>query len=803
MLMDFLRRDLVFALRSLRRGPGVAAVMVAIMAIGIGANTAIFSVVRAVILRPLPYPSPGRLVMLQARHRPNEMGAEVSVANYLDWRRESHSFSQLGAWAPASANVTGGDAPERLSAAQISPGGLAALGTPPRLGRLFLPDEERPDSRVAILSWGLWQSRFAGSRDVVGRQIRIGGVAFPIVGVMPREFRFPDPEVKLWIPLRLTESRMKNRQSRWLYAFGRLAPGATEATAQREMTRITDDLARRYPELNRDWGVRVVGMKEHLVGNVRPALLILLTAVLLVLAIACANIANLQLARAASRRSEMAIRSAMGASAGTILRQLLAEGFLLSAAAGSLGVLLARGALRFLVAWSPHSIPRLDEISIDGAVLVFALAISVATGIVFGLVPARSALRADVAADLGETGRGSSSSARQIRLRRLLTISEIATALVLLVGTGLLLTSLSRLLGVAPGFNPRGVITAELVLSPSRAADEPRRAAFFRELAAGARNLPGVRAAGGISTLPLTGSNATEGYAVEGLIGDPDQEAGFRGVTPGYFQTMEIRLLSGRDFSQADAANAPKVAIVNETLARRAWSDVRGSVGKRVLLGGRDGRTPYEVVGVIGDLRHTGLDVAAVPEIYVPYEQQSFDSMAVVIRSPLPEAETAAALRGLVRRIDPEQPVSRIRSFEAVLAESTSRPRFYTGLSSAFAGVALVLATVGLFSLISYSIAQRGRELAIRMALGARQADVLALVLKEGMTLAAFGIAAGLVLAWLSARGLSTMLFGVRPDDPAVFAATAGLLAAVSLAASLVPALRASRVDPVAVFRKG
>jgi putative ABC transport system permease protein len=404
---------------------------------------------------------------------------------------------------------------------------------------------------------------------------------------------------------------------------------------------------------------------------------------------------------------------------------------------------------------------------------------------------------------LNEAARGASSGVRQIRLRRILTVSEIATALVLLVGTGLLLTSLARLLNVPPGFNPRGVLTAELVLAPSRAADEPRRAAFFREVAAAARQIPGVTAAGGISTLPLTGANATENYEAGGGPPVGDQEAGFRGVTPGYFRTMEIRLLAGRDFSDSDAAGAPKVAVVNETLARRSWSDAGSAVGKRLFLGRAANRTPYEVVGVIGDLRHTALDVAAVPEIYVPYEQQSFDSMTMVLRSPLPESAAAAGLRDRVRRLDPEQPVSRVRTFDAVLAESTSGPRFYTGLTTAFTALALLLASVGLFSLVSYSVAQRSRELAIRMTLGARQVDVLALIVREGMALAAAGIGAGLLLAWAGARGLSTLLFAVRPDDPAVFAATAALLALVSLAATLIPALRAARVEPMSVFRRG
>jgi putative ABC transport system permease protein len=796
--MEMIWRDLRHGLRALRKSPGFSAIVVLLLALGVGANTAIFSVVSAVILRPLPYPSADRLVMLPAAHRPNAMGEEVAPANFLDWRRENRSFERLGAFGPASVNLTGGRTPERVQGAVITPGGLAALGARPLYGRLFLPDEERPDSRVALLSYGLWKSHFAADPGVIGKVVRLSGFEYPIVGVMPPEFRFPRSDVRIWMPLRITETRAKDRQSRWLYIFGRLRDGVSLSAARREMDGLTRALGVQHPENGKDWGVRVVPLRDHLVGRVRPTLLILLTTTLLVLIIACANIANLQLARAAARRREMAIRSAMGASASAVLRQLLIEGSVLSALGGTFGIVLAQWTLHLLIASSSRSVPRLEEIGIDGRVLLFAVGLSVLTGVIFALVPARSALKADVLGDLREGGRGASSGVGQIRFRRLLTAAEVATALVLLIGAGLLLSSLARLQTVEPGFNSDNVLTMEIVLPAARYSDNLKRAAFFRELVQRAAQVPGVQRAAGVANLPLSGSNATEGYVVERQPApDPNDlpEAGYRGVTPGYFQALQVPVLQGRDFSERDTEPSPRVVVVNKTFAQRWWPG-ESAVGKRLRLS-EAGGTSHEVIGVVGDIRHTRLDVPTVPEIYVCYEQHDFDNIVLVVRSRSDPTALGRQLRAEVEKLDPEQPVFNMRTLARVLEESTSEPKFYTTVLSAFAALALVLSTLGIYSVISYSVAQRRHELAIRVALGAQRGDLLALVVGEGMVVAAAGIFAGLVLAWAATRGLSSLLFGVEPDDPLIFAATAALLAGVAVAASLIPALRASRVSPV------
>jgi putative ABC transport system permease protein len=617
---------------------------------------------------------------------------------------------------------------------------------------------------------------------------------------MPPEFRFPRSDVQIWMPLRLTEARTRDWRSRWLYAFGRLGDGVSLPAAQKEMDGLTRALELQHPEYGKDWGVAVVPLRDHLVGGVRPALLILLTTTLLVLIIACANIANLQLARAAARRREMAIRSAMGASAGAVLRQLLIEGSVLSVLGGLFGIVLAHGSLRILVASSSRGIPRLEEAGLDGTVLLFALGLSVLTGVIFGLVPARAATNADVVGDLREGGRGASSGVGQIRFRRLLTAAEVATSLVLLVGAGLLLSSLARLRKVEPGFRSDNLLTMEIVLPAARYSDSVKRAAFFRELVDRASRLPGVQRASGVANLPLGGSNATEGYAVEGAPApDPNSlpEAGYRGVTPGYFQALQIPMLDGRDFSERDTLSSPPV-VVNRKFAERWWPG-QSAVGKRIRFSGRG--PAHEVIGVVGDIRHTRLDVPTVPEIYVCYEQHDFDVMVLVARSLSDPSALGRQLRAEVGKLDPEQPVFNLRTLARVLEESTAEPKFYTLLLSAFAALALVLSTLGLYSVISYSVAQRRHELAIRVALGAQRGNLLALVVGEGMAVAAAGILGGLVLAWAATRGLSALLFGVRPDDPLIFAATAALLAAVALAASLIPALRASRVGPMSALQ--
>jgi putative ABC transport system permease protein len=805
MTMASIWRDQVHGFRTLRKSPGFTLTVVVILAVGIGANTAVFSVVDAAFLRRLPYPAPDRLLMLPATHRPDERGTEVSAAKFLDWRRESRSFAQLGAFGPASLNLSGAGSPERLQAAQITPGALAALGVQPMLGRLFRPDEERADSRLAILSYGLWRSRFGADPRVLGRVVRLGGVSYPVIGVMPPRFRFPRDDVQIWIPLRLTRERAADRQSRWLYVVGRLRDGVSPRAAQAEMSALNGALASQHPEVDKDWSARLVPLREQLVGSLRPALTILLATVLMVLVIACANVASLQLARAAGRRSEMAIRAALGASRQAILRQLLLEGSTLAALGGALGIVLARFSLRLLVAAVPSPFPGFVDASLDGRVLVFTVAIALLTGVAFGLAPALAASRSDLVGELrgGSRGGASSGGRRQLRARRLLTIAEVAGALTLLVGAGLLLSSFDHLRRVAPGFDPDGVLTMELVLPPARYPTDARITAFFRQLVERTAGEAGVTAAGGITDLPLGGSNQTESYAVAGpqpIDLDRLPEAGYRGVMPGTFRALGIPILAGRDLSPRDTPRSPPVLLVNRTFAARNWPghDAIGAIGKFVLVGGR---TPHEVIGIVGDVRHDRLDAAPVPEIYVSYGQHSFNSMVLVARSSAGAAGLADRLRAQVRALDPEQAVFNVKSLRAVVAESTVAPQIYATLLGAFAGVALFLSILGIYALVSYTVAQRRHEMGVRAALGARLGDLLALVIGEGMTLAAAGVAAGLVLARGAAQAMTGLLFGVQPGDPRIFGATALVLAAAALAASLAPAIRAARVDPTEALR--
>jgi putative ABC transport system permease protein len=697
------------------------------------------------------------------------------------------------------------DRPERLQAAQISPDALAAFGVRPLHGRLFRPDEERPDSRVAVLTYGLWKSRFGGDPAVVGTTIRLSGVEYPVVGVLPPGFRFPrrlGSDVQLFVPLRVTPERAADRQNRWLYAMGRLAAGVSPHAAARELDVRMATLARDFPKDNGGWGVRVVPMREYVVGRVRPALLILLATSLLALAAAAANAGNLALARAAARRGETAVRAAIGASARDLMRPHLLEGILLSVAGGSLGALLAAAGLPLLVSALPGDLPRLDEVRLDPAVLLFTLSTALLVGVACGLLPGLIARRTDPAEGLRlhERGGGASGSAR---LRRLVTVAEIATALVLLVGAGLLLSSLARLVRVDPGFDPRRVLTIEIVLPPRRYPDDAAKSAFYRALAARAAALPGVESAGGVSHLPLSGSNSTESYLVEGrLPDDPNEvpEAPVRSATPGYFATLSIPVLTGRDFSPGDRRDTAPVVVVNRAFADRYWG-VGQALGRRLVFAdARAKSAPFEVVGVVGNVHHSGLDAPPVPEIYVACEQRPYDAIVLAVRAH-DAPGLAAALRGEVARLDPELPVFNVRTMESVLAGSTSSPRFYACLVSVLAAFALLLAAAGTYSILAYSAALRRREMGIRIALGAPRARVAALLVRDAMALAGAGIAAGLLAALFAARGLASILFGVRPFDLAVYAGTAGLLAAVAIAASLVPAARCARVDPAAALR--
>jgi putative ABC transport system permease protein len=799
--LEQLLRDLRYGARSLLRSRTFAAVSVIVLALAIGANTAVFSLINSVLLRPLPYSQPDRLLMLPAHHVPDEMGAEVAPGTFADWRRMQHSFADVGAYAFASLNLTSGDSPERLQGSVITPGALAAVGVRPILGRLFLPGEEGTDARFALLSYGLWRSHFGADPGILGRVVRLDGIAFPVVGVMPPDFHFPRNDVTVWIPLRLTPERLRNREDRWTYVIGRLAPGVSLTAAQREMDGISRELARQFPRDNADWGVRLVPLQTYLVGGSRAALLILFATVLLVLLIGCANLANLQLVRGAGRRREIAIRSAMGATPSAMLRQLAVESLLLALCGGALGLLLARWALTLLGASGSRYLPRLEEVRIDPPVLLFTLLLAVVTGVLFGVAPGLGALRPDLAGTLRESGRGASGSAHQNRLRQVLTLSEISIALALLIGAGLLLGSLQRLQSVDPGFKPENVVTLDLVLPAVKTTDNARMSAYFRELMSRVRSLPGVQAAGAAYNLPLAGGNMTESFAL-GAAAPPNTpnlpEAGFRGITPGYFAALRIPLLQGRDFTDHDRADTPKVVVVNRAFVRRYWPH-DDPLGQRLYL---DGNSLTTVVGVAGDVKHESLDEPTKPAIYVCYEQQPFDAATLVVRTAASPASMLGQLRSTVHSYDPDQPVFNARTMTSVLAASTSSSRFYSSLLSFFAGLSLLLALLGVYGTISYGVSQRRQEIGIRMALGASHQTILRLVVGEAAALAFAGVGVGLVLAFALTRSLRSLLFGISASDPTVFLLTSVALTVGALGASFLPARKASRINPVIALRQ-
>lgn len=792
--------DLVFTLRSLRSHWRFSLAVIVILALGIGANTAIYSVVNAVVLSPLPYAAPDELVALPAEHRPNPIGTEVSAANFIDWRRDSESFESLGAYAPTVVNLSSGDTPDRLRTLLITPGGLSALGIDPLMGRLFAPEEEGADSRVAILSHGLWRSHFGGDADILNRSISLNDRSYPVVGVMPPGFYFPDREMQIYLPARI-EAWETDRQARWMYALGRLNRGVSIDQAQQEIDGINQDLAVRYPEVNSGWGAQVISLHEHLVGKVRSALVLLLVTVFVVLLTACANIVNLQLARATSRKTEMAVRSALGASTSSLLRQLVLEGMILAAVAGAIGLILAQAGLSVLVAAGPSDLPRLGEVAIDGPVLLFNFGMAALMGIVFSLGPFLSVLKPDLVTDLREGAAATTASGRSLAFRRLLTIAEVVAAVVLTIGAALLLASLVRLQNTDPGFEAANAITIEIVLPASRYPEASDRASFFREVIDRTAELPGVAAVGGISTLPLSGSDATTSYWVADQVPPESDlpEAGLRGVTPGYLKAMGISLLRGRDFSALDDAEAPKAVLVNQAFSDLHWPG-GDALGKTVLVS--DEQLPHRVIGVVGDIHHKQLDIPTSPEVYVSYDQQTpWNNAYLVVRTTGDAGNLGNQVRRLVQEIDPRQPVSDLETLDHVVAESVSKPKFYSLLLGSFAALAFALAAIGIYSIISYSVAQRQHEIGIRVALGASRRRVLALVVREGAVLAAIGIAVGLAVAWMAAKGLAGFLFEVRPDEPWIFLAVAAALGAVATLASLLPALRASRVSPTIAFR--
>ena len=802
-LLEQALRDARYALRGMARAPGFTAAAILALSLGIGASVAIFSVVRAVLLRPLPYREPDRLALIL--HRGEN---PVAPANFQDWRRESRAFADMGAaeyWVP---NLTGAGESESVQALRVSANLLSMVGTPPRLGRVFARGEDEPGrDHVVVLSDGLWRRRFGADRGVVGRAILLNGESYEIVGVMPRGFDFPVFWARgreLWAPLSFGP-RADSRTSASLRVFGRLAPGATLAGARAEMGAITAALERRFPGTNRQ--VTVTSLTEAVVGDVRPALLVLTGAVGLLLLIACANVAHMLLARGAARIREVALRSALGATRSRIVRQLLTESVVLSLASAAAGLALASWAVRALAALAPAFLPRVESVSLDPAVLAFGVALALATGAVFGLAPALRTSRADVAGALREGERGSSSGGAG-RLRGALVASEFALAIVLLVGAGLLARSFARLRAVDPGFDPNGVLTMTVSVAGTSQADPARRGVFFERLLEAARAVPGVRVAGMINHLPIAGDIWGFPYDIEGRPPAPPGEspvATYRVVLPGYFAAMRIPLRAGRDVAAADRLDAPGVVVVNEALARQDWPG-ETAIGKRISFDSEGGRPTWRtVIGVVPDVVRSSWTSKPEPEAYVPFLQEKsfltrpgahFQYLTLVARIEGDPAAAAASVRRTVASIDSAATVSDVQTMRHVVEGATADTRFYLILFGVFAGSAAALAGIGIFGVVSYAVSRRTREFGIRMALGAGRGDLVAMVLGESMRLALSGAAVGIAGSLALGGAMRGLLWGVEARDPATIAAVAAALAAVALLASWLPARRASRVDP-------
>ena len=813
MWSDF-KQDLLYAVRSLLRTPAFTCVALVTLALGIGANTAIFSVIHGVLLRPLPYRQADRLVFVwsSASAFPR---APLTPGRLIDFREQLSSVSDLAGISHIPLNLTGTGEAERLSGSSVSSNFFDVLGVAAMLGDPFHAGQA--DERDVVLSYGLWKRRFGGDSRIVGREITINGTARRVVAVMPAEFEWPAitgagssnggaPE--LWVPAaRADVPRMprddphqdlsSNRSAGYIRAVGRLQSGVTVVDAQRESEMLANRFAERYPQTDSGRGAVVQPMREQFFGAVRQPLLVLVAAVAFVLAIACANAASLLLGRATARRREIAVRLAIGASRGRIVRQLLAESALLSLCGAGLGLAVASWGRAWLVSLAPPGILRLDTTRLDPVVLIFTIALGVCSGLVFGSVPAWHASRRVSGEDLGDGGNRGSSGRRATRARDVLVAAQVAIALVLLVGAGLLIRSFSTLSRVDMGVETRNLLAFDIFLSGSRAAAPARQVAFYDDLLRELRALPGVRSAGAAVTLPIGGDDFSATFAVEGRPAPaPSEEpsAGYQIVTPGYFATMGMLLRAGRDFNPSDTRDSARVVIVNEMLARQHWPG-DDPVGRRLRVG-RGPTDPWmTIVGVVSDIRHLGPAKAPRPELYEVHTQSPFSFMAFVVRTEGDPYAAVPAIRAAVARLDAAQPVSGVRSMDEHLARSLSRPRFMSTLTAAFAALALTLAVVGLYGVIAYSVTQRTREIAIRAALGATPVDVLRMVIAKALLLATAGIGAGTAAAAAVARLLTGLLYGVTPTDPATYLAVAVLLIGVAIVSGALPAMRAVRID--------
>ena len=811
--METFWQDIRYGIRMLVKAPGVSIVATIALALGIGANTAIFSVVNAVLLRPLPFANSEQLMNVwETDSTRGYSRGSASYPNFVDWREQNHVFEHMSTYYANDFIMTGRGEPTRLQGAVVNADLFPLLGVAPVIGRGFLPDEDKPgeSGRVVLLSQNLFQKRFNADPNVVGQSMVLGGKNYTIVGVMPPAFQFPiqNQPVELWTTVAL-DSEGKDpitneRGAHYMNVIARLKPGVSKEQAQAEMTSISARLEQQYPDKDLHKSTRIQPALEALVGDIRPALLILLGAVGCVLLIACANVANLLLARAMMRHKEMAIRSALGASRIRVVRQLLTESVLLSLTGGALGLVMAVWWSDLLMALGKDNIPRALQVGLDWHVLGFTFLVSLLTGVIFGLVPALHSSKTELTESLKEGGRGSGDGARRNGIRGILVVSELAIAVVLLVGAALLIQSLWRLQHVSPGFESQNLLTF-VVGIPDVKYPTGKQAQFYRDLTARIESLPGVRSASSVIPLPLSGELFSISFETEGRpVAKGDQpSADFFAISNGYFKTLGVSILKGRDFNERDSEKAPGVIIVNQAFAQKFFPG-EDPVGKHIKPGiSTDENKPVmrEIVGVVGDVRNRNLSSELRAGYFVPAAQIPFNQMTLIVRTTNDPHSLITAVQNEVHSMDAEVPVFNVKTMDQHIAATVAAPRFNTTLLAIFAAVALVLTIVGLYGVMSYSVAQRTNEIGIRMALGARVTDVLALVFKQGMILVLIGEVIGLAGAFALTRLIRGLLFGVAPTDFRTFIAVAAVLAAVALLATLIPARRAAKVDPLVALR--
>jgi putative ABC transport system permease protein len=818
-MMENLFYDFRYGFRSLLKNPAFSIIAILAVMLGTGANSAIFSVVNAILLRPLAFNEPERLVMVWGNNVKSGVPTyPLSVPDFLDYREHNQVFEQLASFAYDDFNLSTGYDPEHVPGTFVSANFFSLLGVNPMLGRGFLTREDEAGAdRVVIISHGLWKRRFGADPNFVGQTILLNGASFTAVGVMPSDFQSPNAQdnPQIWVPMsfdgadrfRVPASAggtdIKNRAHRFLIGVARLKPNVTISQAQSDLELVARQIEQQYPDINTGLSVNIVSLHKQIIGNIKPALLVLLAAVVSVLLIACANVANLLLARAAARQKEFAVRAALGASRFRLIRQLLAESLLLSLIGGALGLVLAFAGIKLLLSLNPPNIPRIGEINVDGRVLGFTLLVSILTGIIFGLAPALQASKPDLNETLKESSRGSTGGRGRQRIRGLLVISEIVVTTVLLIIASLMVKSFWSLQNVNPGFNPDNTLTMMVNLPPGKYSENHQIIGYYEQLLKRIETLPGVQSVGAVTNLPLTSTVVRFRFTIDGR---PPATPGERlvattgAINSGYFRTIGIPLLTGRYFTEQDRDKSPSVVIINDTIARRYWPG-EDPIGRHLTLPSLGGIS-REVVGVVGDIKHSGLDTESGAQMYLPYLQRPWTFMSLVVRAQSDPARMAEVVRHEIAVLDANQSAYDVKTMQQVVSESVSQPRLYTLLLGVFAAVAVILAAVGIYGVMNYLVTQRVHEIGIRMALGAQATDIFKIIVGQGMLLALTGVVIGVVAAFFGTRIMESLLFGVSTKDLTTFLGIPLVLVAIAFLSIYLPARRAMKVDPMVALRQ-